>query len=174
MFERIKMMKHRIRMHRWQKRALLASSMGLALAGGVYAMAPNGGCAGPASFMQHGNPDVMQAHLQSRLKSALQEVGATPEQQTKLMQSASKAFSAMHDMRPDAGQGEALKQLLSAPTLDTAKLEALRAERVKRMDDASRQMSSWITEVAQTLTPEQRVKLMERMLPQRGHFGHHG
>ncbi len=63
--------------------------------------------------------------------------------------------------------------LLSAPTVDRAALETLRAKKLASMDGASREMTAMLADIAEVLTPEQRQqmadKVSERFESRRGH-----
>jgi len=60
-------------------------------------------------------------------------------------------------------------ELLLAPNVDRAQIEALRAEQVKSLDDASKRLVTSIEDAVEVLTPEQRTAFMQAV---REH--HHG
>jgi Spy/CpxP family protein refolding chaperone len=51
-------------------------------------------------------------------------------------------------------------EVISAPSIDRARLESLRAEQVKSLDEASKRLVTAISDAAEILTPEQRAKLV--------------
>ena len=73
----------------------------------------------------------------------------------------------MQGFRDTRGQ---LAELLSAPTIDKDAVEKLRAERVAAVDEASRKLTDALVNAAETLTPEQRAKLAERMKERHGRW----
>jgi len=64
--------------------------------------------------------------------------------------------------------------LLSAPTVDRAALETLRVQKVASMDQASREMTTMLADIAEVLTPEQRQQMAEKMSERfESRRGHH-
>ena len=59
-------------------------------------------------------------------------------------------------------------KLLLAPSIDRARIESLRAEQVKSLDEASKRLVTAIEDAAEVLSPEQRAALAEQM---RKHHG---
>ena len=53
--------------------------------------------------------------------------------------------------------------LLSAPTIDRTALEKVRAEELQSAEALSKKMTQAIADAAEVLSPEQRVKLRERV-----------
>jgi Spy/CpxP family protein refolding chaperone len=60
--------------------------------------------------------------------------------------------------------------LLSAATIDRAAIEALRAEQVALADATSKRLAQALADTADVLTPEQRVKLAERVSRRMGRW----
>jgi Spy/CpxP family protein refolding chaperone len=58
---------------------------------------------------------------------------------------------------------------LAAPTIDRAKIEAMRAEHMKDMDAMSKRMTQAMTDAAEVLNPEQRQKLAQHMAERQQH-----
>jgi Spy/CpxP family protein refolding chaperone len=56
-----------------------------------------------------------------------------------------------------------MHELLLAPSVDRAQIEALRAEQVRALDEASKRLVGAFGDAAELLTPEQRAALAEEM-----------
>jgi Spy/CpxP family protein refolding chaperone len=98
----------------------------------------------------------------------LDGINATEAQRTQIRQIFKAAAD---DMKAQREQRRALHerglQIFSAPTVDAAAAESLRQQMVQLNDQASKRRMQAMLDVSQVLTPEQRVKLAERM-KQRG------
>jgi periplasmic protein CpxP/Spy len=91
-------------------------------------------------------------------------VDASSEQKQKLTAIIQRAGE---DLRPLRERHLELRrqaaEILAAPTIDRAKLEALRTDVVKLADQASQRITAALAEAAEVLTPEQRANLARRM-----------
>lgn len=130
---------------------------------------------GPGFWRTAGGPfDPAKAteRAERAAKHLAVEIDATNDQQQKLIEIA-KALT--KEIGPQRDQFlEARKravELLGAPTLDLAEIEKLRAERVAGIEQISRQVTQAIVKAAETMTPEQRKKLAERIEEWREHRG---
>lgn len=98
----------------------------------------------------------------------LDGINATDAQRTQIRQIFKAAAD---DMKAQREQRRALHerglQIFSAPTVDAAAAESLRQQMLQLHDQASKRRMQAMLDVSQVLTPEQRVKLAERM-KQRG------
>ena len=56
-----------------------------------------------------------------------------------------------------------LAAILAAPTLDRAKLEALRSKTASSLDQSSKRITVAVADLADVLTPAQRLQLVEKM-----------
>ncbi len=99
-----------------------------------------------------------------RFERAMEEIDATDEQAEQLR----AIFDGLRDdlggMRDEMrGARDEVTALLSAETIDRTAAEALRAERLSAMDDASKRVTSALLDAAEVLKPEQRAELAERI-----------
>lgn len=140
-----------------------------------------GGWHGHGFGMMHGGPmhrfgfDPARAEerLDRMVRHLAVEIDASNEQQDKLRNVAKAAIKEVLPAREKAmAARQQARTLLSAPTIDRAAIEKLRAEQIALADQVSKRVVQAITEAAEILTPEQRKKLDERFPA--GSFGHHG
>jgi periplasmic protein CpxP/Spy len=119
--------------------------------------AHGGGFMGPGLFM--GSPE----HVGRAVDRMLDGLNATDAQRSQIKQIALAAaadLKAQHDA--NRGQHEQGLALFTAPVIDARAVEALRQQRLAQHDQASKRVSQALIDVANVLTPEQRVKLAER------------
>jgi periplasmic protein CpxP/Spy len=104
----------------------------------------------------------------------LDQAGASAEQKAKVRE----IFGAAHkDLRAQFEAGRTLHaqmaQLLTAPTLDAAAVEALRQKMLAQHDAASKRVVQAMLDASAVLTPEQRQKIAQRMQQRREMFERH-
>jgi protein CpxP len=107
-----------------------------------------------------GKRDAQVEHLVERVAS---RVDATPEQRQKLAAIAKDAAKDLAPMREQLrSAGKQALAITSAPTIDRAGMERLRAEQVALADSLSKRITKALADAADVLTPEQRQKFAER------------
>ena len=142
--------------------ALLAGSL-VATAGG-FAYAKTDGLA----F----DPAQMQQRLEKRVDKALTGTDATAEQKKKIADILGATFKDMkplHDRRVE--NRKAMTDALQAPTIDAAKIETLRADRMKIADESSKRFTKALTDAGNVLTVQQRQAFFKNWSARHEHHG---
>lgn len=119
------------------------------------------------------SPEQVEKRIEHRINRMLSD--ATPEQKAKVI---AIAKAAAQDLRPLHEQRRAAhiesRKLLAQPTIDRAALERARVQEQQVAEQISKRMSQAWADGAEVLTPEQRVKVAERMQKHMGrHMGMH-
>jgi Spy/CpxP family protein refolding chaperone len=114
------------------------------------------------------------AHMDRMLKHLYVEIDATDAQKAQIDPIVKQA---MQDLMPlhaqlHSAHAQAL-QLLSAPTVDRAALESMRAQNMALVDQASKRVVKLIADVADVLTPAQRQKLADHLQHMHSRMGGH-
>jgi len=133
--------------------AAIAASL-LAIVGGTLAYAHSGGD-------HHGLMSGRGAedHLE-HMQAMLTKIGASDAQKSQiegLLKPAFEEMKAAHEAHSAAF--EQFHEAITAPSIDRAKIESLRAEQLKSLDEASKRMVTAITDAAEVLSPDQRAAL---------------
>ena len=144
--------------------AALVGLVGGGLAGTALAFGPGGfgHFGGWRGHHREGPMDPAHAreHAEHVVGYIAWAVDATPEQKQKLMTIASgvaKDLMPVHEkMRAAHGR---MEQILRAPQVDRAAIEAFRAEHIALADDVSKRLAQALADAAEVLTPQQRAKL---------------
>jgi Spy/CpxP family protein refolding chaperone len=127
---------------------------------------------GGHQFSKEMSVEDMTAHVDNVMKHVYVEIDATDAQKAELDPIVRQALT---DLMPLHGGAHQFHQqamaLITADKVDPAALEAMRAEHVAKIDQASRRLTQLIVDVSEVLTPEQRKKLAEHVVA-RHHFGH--
>lgn len=118
-----------------------------------------GGAMG-GGMMFGGSPERMGRMIDHMLDG----LNASDAQRSQIKQIVAAAGA---DLKPQAEAGRALRQramqAFTAPTVDAATVEQVRAQLAQQHDQMSRRISQAMLDVARVLTPEQRAKIGERM-----------
>jgi Spy/CpxP family protein refolding chaperone len=133
--------------------AAIAASL-LAIVGGTLAYAHSGG-------EHHGLMSGRGAedHLE-HMQAMLTKIGASDAQKSQiegLLKPAFEEMKAAHEAHSAAF--EQFHEAITAPSIDREKIESLRAEQLKSLDEASKRMVTAITDAAEVLSPDQRAAL---------------
>ena len=145
--------------------ALLAGSLAATAGGTAFARGDDGKAFDPARFQQR---------IEKRVDKALTGTDATAEQKKKVADIVGQAFKDMrgqHDKRIE--NRKAMQEALQAPTIDPAKIEAIRAEQMKIADESSKRFTKALTEAGTVLNAQQRQAFFKNWTA-RGEHGHHG
>lgn len=121
---------------------------------------PHGMGGGHGAMMFGGSPE----HMSRRIDHLLDGLNASDAQRAQIKQIATAAAADLRAQR-EAGKGlrEKSLQIFSAPNVDAAAAESVRAQMQAQHDQASRRTLQAMLEMSKLLTPEQRAKLGERM-----------
>jgi Spy/CpxP family protein refolding chaperone len=112
-----------------------------------------------AHEMGGSRPHVLPGRIERGVDRLGWAVDASSEQKQKINAITQKAADDIFELR--AKHLEARKQVetLAAPTIDRAKLEALRADQMKLAETATKRVTDAVADVAEVLTPAQRADL---------------
>jgi periplasmic protein CpxP/Spy len=115
---------------------------------------------GPWRHGGHMTAEALSHRIEHGVKYLLSDVDATAEQKAQVTAILQGAAQDVHAL---AGQHMAahkeLHQLLSAPSIDRARLETLRTDHLQLADDASKRILQALADSADVLTPQQRTQL---------------
>ncbi|MCC6778168.1 MAG: Spy/CpxP family protein refolding chaperone [Hyphomicrobiales bacterium] len=115
------------------------------------------------------DPTQAEDRVDRMMRHLAIEVDATADQETRLRTIAKAAVKDLIPMRERAVAGrQRARTLLTQPTVDRGAIEAFRAEQMALADAASRRVAQALADAAETLTPDQRRKLDDRLSGARG------
>jgi Spy/CpxP family protein refolding chaperone len=144
--------------------ALLAGSLAMTAGGLAYAKV-DGQAFDPAKF---------QEHVAKRVDKALNGTDATADQKKQvadILTSSFKDMKPLHDKRVE--NRKAMQEALQAPTIDPAKIEAIRGEQMKIADASSKRFTKALTDAGNVLNAQQRQAFFKNW-SERGHHGKRG
>jgi Spy/CpxP family protein refolding chaperone len=120
-----------------------------------------GGMRGGPGGMPHEGMG-MHGGMGMRMEHMLRAAGATPEQRTKVHQIMKAARDDMHKEK-EAGRGmhQQMAQLMTAPKVDAAAVEALRQKMSAHHDAVSKRMTQAMLDAGAVLSPEQRQRMAD-------------
>jgi periplasmic protein CpxP/Spy len=116
---------------------------------------------------EHGflsDPEQAKEHVSAMVSFALDGVDATDEQQQKVKAAMGAALEDVMKLRDrHHADAKALHEALSAAQVDRAAIERLRKSEIELFDQASSRILTALADAAETLTPEQRARVAERI-----------
>ena len=147
---------------RWKLAAIGAAIAGV-LAVGACSHGPHRGWHdGPMSGRY--DPERAAKFTERMAGRIVSEVDGTPEQRQKIAAIAQSALGDLVPLRDKARDARRQSiELLRASSIDRAAIERLRADQIGLADTASRRVAQALADTAEVLTPEQRVKLADRL-----------
>jgi hypothetical protein len=104
-------------------------------------------------------PHVLPGRIERGVDRLGWAVDASSEQKQKINAITQKAADDIFELRQASRGAQAAGRALAAPTIDRAKLEALRADQMKLAETATKRVTDAVADVAEVLTPAQRADL---------------
>jgi Spy/CpxP family protein refolding chaperone len=140
--------------------ALIAGSLA-ATAGGVAFAKTDGQAADPAK---------LETRIDKRVDRALNGTDATTEQKQKVSGILKDAFKDMRALQGKRVENrKAMEAALQAPTIDPARIEAIRQDQMKVADDASKRFTQALQDAGNVLTAQQRQAFFKVWNEHEGH-----
>ncbi len=149
----------------WLVMGAFVAVVGVLVGSGIAASRAEAGW-GRRGWGHHGDrdfdPEQAKEHVSHAVGFALSRIDASDEQEAQILAIVNDSIdemvegSAEHRARRDA-----LKELFSQPDIDRDALEGLRKAELQLADGLSQRIASVIADIAEVLTPEQRVELLE-------------
>ena len=97
------------------------------------------------------------------MDKALDGTTATQDQKKQITGILQAAFADMQGLRGQRAEiRKSLTEAMSAPTIDTAKVEAIRAQQVKLMDDGSKRFTKALIDAGNVLNADQRKAFFDK------------
>jgi Spy/CpxP family protein refolding chaperone len=159
----------------FKRKPLIAFLAGVALTGGVAALAAgHDACGWHPAMMTDGTPSAadVSAHIDHVLKHLYVEIDATDAQKAQI---GPLVKQAVNDLLPLHAQLQASRAQfitgLTQSTVDRTALEAARTTHLQLADQASKRIVQLIADVGDVLTPEQRNELAAQLKKMHGRQG---
>lgn len=109
------------------------------------------------------DPETIARRIDRGVDWVLSDVGATAEQKQKVSAIAKAAATELAPLRERHRAARTrVIEILGASAVDRAALEKVRAEELAMAEGASRRVTQALADIADVLTPEQRVRLREK------------
>ena len=146
----------------------LKTMMAALLAGSLAATA--GGMAYARTDGQAFDPAKLQQRVEKRVDRALSSTDASAEQKKKVADILQAAFKDLRPLRDKRVENrKAMEAALQAPTIDPARIEAIRAEQMKVADEASKRFTKALEDAGNVLTAQQRQAFFKAWNERQGH-----
>ena len=111
------------------------------------------------------DPESMGKRVDAMVNWMLADIDATADQRARISSIAKAAAGELAPLRKQHREARMkARQLLVAPQIDRAQLEALRTEQMQAADKLSRRVVQAMADAAEVLTPEQRAKLAQKRM----------
>jgi Spy/CpxP family protein refolding chaperone len=144
---------------------LLAGSLALGAGGMAYAKT-DGTAFDPAKFQQR---------IEQRVGKALAGTDASVDQKKQVADIMASTFRDMKPLRDQRIENrKAMQEALQAPTIDPAKIEAIRTEQMRVADQSSKVFTKGLTDAGKVLSAEQRQAFFKNWNSHERHGHHHG
>src|SRR6185436_19935670 len=146
--------------------ALVAGSLAATAGSAAFARTDDGKAFDPARFQQR---------IEKRVDRALNGTDSTAEQKKKVADILGQSFKdqrPLHDQR--VANRKAMQEALQAPTIDAAKIEAIRAEQMKIADASSKRFTKALTDAGNVLTVQQRQAFFKNWSDRENRHGKRG
>lgn len=151
------------------RRKSLMTMMAALLAGSLVATA--GGSAHARTDGESFDPAKFQQRIEKRVDRALSRIDATADQKkkiTEILQATFKDMKPLHDKRVE--NRKAMTAAMQEPTIDPAKIEAIRTERMKAADESSRRFTKALIDAGNVLSAQQRQTFFKNWGERWGHW----
>ena len=103
------------------------------------------------------DPALAKQRLDKRVDHALAGTDATADQKKQVADILAAGFKDMRPLRDQRVEDrKAMQAALQAPSIDTAKIEAIRADEMKATDEGSKRITKALTDAGNVLNAEQR------------------
>jgi protein CpxP len=110
------------------------------------------------------DPEERARRMEWRVGRLVEEAGGTPQQKDRLVAIATAALADLRPLREQMRESRRRGlELLATPVIDRRALEQVRATQMQLADAKSRRTVQAMADAAEVLTPEQRLKVAERL-----------
>jgi Spy/CpxP family protein refolding chaperone len=146
------------RRRRWIIAASVIGVIAVLVGAKVYFCGHRHGWGGPMST------EVINERIEHGVRYVLSDVNATAEQKAKvttILKATATDVTSLRDRH--LADAKRIREILSAPSIDRASLESVRAEELSLADAASKRLVQGLADSADVLTPAQRTQLIAKL-----------